>query len=102
MFATLRALAAKGMIVAFVSHKLEEVEALCTRVTVMRHGRVVGEADLPCPTERLVEMMFGRVLTPPPREPVALGDPVLELDGGAPRRSGARRPSTALRCGPAR
>jgi len=79
LFATLRALADKGMIVAFVSHKLEEVEALCTRVSVMRRGQVVGEAALPCPTDRLVEMMFGRVLTPPPRETAAPGDPVLEL-----------------------
>jgi ABC-type uncharacterized transport system ATPase subunit len=89
LFATLRALAAKGMIVAFVSHKLEEVEALCTRVTVMRQGRVVGEAALPCPTEHLVEMMFGRVLTPPPREAAGLGDPVLELDGVRPAERGA-------------
>ena len=37
------------MIVIFVSHKLEEVEALCHRVTVMRRGKVVGEAALPCP-----------------------------------------------------
>ncbi|MBN2114507.1 MAG: ATP-binding cassette domain-containing protein [Acidimicrobiia bacterium] len=79
LFATLRALADKGMIVAFVSHKLEEVEALCTRVSVMRRGKVVGEAALPCPTDRLVEMMFGRVLTPPPRETAPPGDPVLEL-----------------------
>ena len=50
------------MIVIFVSHKLEEVEELCGRVTVMRQGRVVGEADMPCPTDRLVEMMFGDVL----------------------------------------
>ncbi len=89
LFATLRALAAKGMIVAFVSHKLEEVEALCTRVSVMRRGRLVGEAALPCPTEQLVEMMFGRVLTPPPREAAGLGDPVLELDGLRPAERGA-------------
>ena len=89
LFATLRSLAAKGMIVAFVSHKLEEVEALCSRVTVMRHGRVVGEADLPCPTDRLVEMMFGRVLSPPPREPGTFGDAVLELEGVHPAERGS-------------
>ncbi|MFH1330227.1 MAG: ATP-binding cassette domain-containing protein [Actinomycetota bacterium] len=89
LFATLRALAAKGMIVAFVSHKLEEVEALCTRVSVMRRGKVVGETALPCPTEHLVEMMFGRVLAPPPREAVAFGDPVLELAGVRPAERGA-------------
>ena len=89
LFATLRALAAKGMIVAFVSHKLEEVEALCTRVSVMRRGRVVGEAALPCPTEELVGLMFGRVLTPPPREAAAVGDTVLELERMSPGERGA-------------
>jgi len=81
LFATLRALAGQGMIVAFVSHKLEEVEALCQTVSVMRRGKVVGEASLPCPTERLVEMMFGRVLAPPQREGIDLGEPVLALEG---------------------
>jgi len=80
LFATLRALAGQGMIVAFVSHKLEEVERLCQTVSVMRRGKVVGESALPCPTERLVEMMFGRVLTPPQREGVELGEPVLALE----------------------
>jgi simple sugar transport system ATP-binding protein len=80
LFEVLRTLADDGMIVIFVSHKLEEVEDLCARVTVMRRGRTVGEAELPCPTERLVELMFGRVLVEP--EPGALvpGEPVLQLE----------------------
>ena len=81
LFATLRALAAQGMILAFVSHKLEEVEALCQTVSVMRRGRVVGEASLPCPTEHLVEMMFGRVIPPPQKEGAASGEVVLSLQG---------------------
>ncbi len=80
LFATLRALAEQGMIVAFVSHKLEEVEALCHTVSVMRRGKVVGEASLPCPTEQLVEMMFGRVITPRQKERVEPGEPVLSLE----------------------
>ncbi len=81
LFETLRSLAADGMIVVFVSHKLEEVEEICDRVTVMRRGRVVGEAEIPCPTDELVELMFGRVLVE--AEPAAAepGEPVLELDG---------------------
>ena len=49
LFATLRELAAEGMIVIFVSHKLEEVEALCGEVTVMRRGQVVGTRAMPVP-----------------------------------------------------
>ncbi|HEU4527868.1 MAG TPA: ATP-binding cassette domain-containing protein [Actinomycetota bacterium] len=80
LFEILRSLAAEGMIVAFVSHKLEEVEELCDRVTVMRRGRVVGESEMPAPAERLVEMMFGRVLVESEPTPPPFGEPVLEVD----------------------
>ncbi|MGH2592074.1 MAG: ABC transporter ATP-binding protein [Anaerolineae bacterium] len=80
LFDTLRALAAQGKSVIFVSHKLEEVEELCSRVTVMRQGKVVGEMNVPCPAERLVEMMFGQVVFVSGRLPVKLGEPVLQLE----------------------
>ncbi|HEU4356368.1 MAG TPA: ATP-binding cassette domain-containing protein [Actinomycetota bacterium] len=80
LFEILRSLAAEGMIVVFVSHKLEEVEELCDRVTVMRKGRVVGEAEMPCPAERLVEMMFGRVFSESEPTPPPFGEPVLDVD----------------------
>jgi simple sugar transport system ATP-binding protein len=80
LFGVLRALADEGMIVIFVSHKLEEVEELCERVTVMRRGKVVGEAEMPCPAERLVEMMFGRVLTEYELGRAPQGEAALELD----------------------
>ena len=42
---------ARGMGVIFISHKLGEVLALTTRITVMRHGAVVAERgnDGTCP-----------------------------------------------------
>jgi simple sugar transport system ATP-binding protein len=81
LFETLRTLAGEGMIVIFVSHKLEEVEELCRRVTVMRQGRVVGEADMPCPTDRLVQMMFGEILVEGERPAADLGEDAVRLDG---------------------
>ncbi len=80
LFETLRTLAKQGMSVIFVSHKLEEVEELCGRITVMRRGKVIGEADMPVPAAKLVEMMFGQVITIDKRLDVPLGDPVLQLD----------------------
>ncbi len=77
LFATLRSLAAEGMIVIFVSHKLEEIDELCDTVTVMRNGKVVGSLSMPAPSERLVELMFGQVMESLPRSEEALGDPVL-------------------------
>jgi simple sugar transport system ATP-binding protein len=63
LFAALRKLAEGGKTVIFVSHKLEEIEELCSRVTVMAHGKVVGEVSMPCRRETLVQMMFGRDIT---------------------------------------
>ena len=80
LFATLRQLAQEGKSVIFVSHKLEEVEELCDRVTVLRRGRVAGEREMPCPAEELVRLMFGQVLPPPPRRPVSLGPLVLRVE----------------------
>ncbi len=80
LFETLRTLAAQGMSVIFVSHKLEEVEELCGRVTVMRRGKVVGEAEMPIPAERLVEMMFGQVVVMGGRLPAEHGEPMLQLE----------------------
>jgi ABC-type uncharacterized transport system ATPase subunit len=45
LFATLRQLAAEGRGILFISHKLDEVRALCHRATVLRQGRRVAECD---------------------------------------------------------
>ena len=42
LFTVLRTLRAEGRSLVFVSHKLNEVMALCDRVTVLRRGRAVG------------------------------------------------------------
>lgn len=84
LFATLRHLADdEGRSVVFVSHKLEEVEELCHRVTVLRRGKVTGEAEMPCPVDRLVEMMFGRSLPPVECPLVEPGPVVLQVEGAA-------------------
>jgi simple sugar transport system ATP-binding protein len=80
LFAALRQLATEGMSVIFVSHKLEEIEELCQRVSVLRSGKLVGEADMPVSTDQLVAMMFGAAIEVEPHTPAALGDAVLEVD----------------------
>jgi simple sugar transport system ATP-binding protein len=42
LFETLRKLAAEGCSILYISHKLEEIKALCDRATIMRMGRVVA------------------------------------------------------------
>src|SRR3954469_1063885 len=46
LFATLRAMAAEGRTVVFISHKLHEVKAVSDRVTVLRGGRSVATTDV--------------------------------------------------------
>jgi len=61
LFATLRALADRGVTVIFITHKIREVLNNCDRITVMRAGKVVGRLDRAEATEaRLVEMMVGQ------------------------------------------
>lgn len=45
LFVTLRALAAKGTSILYISHKLDEIRALCHHCTVLRGGKVMGEVD---------------------------------------------------------
>jgi len=80
LFETLRRLTEQGKTVVFVSHKLEEVRSLCSKVSVMAHGKITGEVPMPCPTEELVQMMFGQTVMVGKRCAVPLGDPVLELE----------------------
>jgi simple sugar transport system ATP-binding protein len=80
LFATLKDLASQGMIVIFVSHKLEEIEQLCTEVTVLRTGEVVGHQTLPCPQDQLIEMMFGEIVITEQRTDLPLGPPVLTVN----------------------
>lgn len=81
LFETIRRLAARGMSLIFVSHKLEEVETICERVTVLRRGRVVGARALPCPLEELVALMFGQAVEPASRATGGPGRPRLRLKG---------------------
>lgn len=60
LFEALRHLAAEdGLTVLLVSHKLEDVVALCNEVAVLRAGRVVGTQQMPATTQDLVSLMFG-------------------------------------------
>lgn len=80
LFATLRKLAGQGMTVLFVSHKLEEVEGLCSRIAVFSRGKLVGEAFPPYVTDDLVKMMFGKVVSLDERVRSKPGRCTLKLD----------------------
>ena len=69
LFGVIRQLKAAGVSVIFVSHKLDELYAVCDRVTIMRDGRTVQVAPMTQLSRLdLVTSMLGRELTQVLRE----------------------------------
>jgi len=66
LFETLRRLAAEGCSILYISHKLDEIRALCHKATVLRGGKVTGTCD---PRQEsstsLARMMIGSDLPHP-------------------------------------
>ena len=61
LFQVVRRLAAKGVSIVYVSHRLAEIFALCDRVTVLKDGRLVTTQDVAESTpDGLIQAMVGR------------------------------------------
>ena len=82
LFNVLRGLRDRGVAILFVSHKLEEVVALCDRVTVLRdgHNAATGEKIAGLDRDQLVTWMIGRshVISELPAKQARNESPVLE------------------------
>ena len=60
LFKTLRQLAGTGCAIVYISHKLDEIRALCDEATILRNGKVVDTVDpKSTPTSLLARMMIG-------------------------------------------
>ncbi|MBN2471957.1 MAG: ABC transporter ATP-binding protein, partial [Anaerolineae bacterium] len=83
LFKVMRDLAARGVSIIFITHKLKEVLAIAHRIVVMRDGAVVGTATPDESTqESLAAMMVGReVLLRVEKPPATPQDVVLEIEG---------------------
>lgn len=82
LFATLRQLAAQGVAILYISHKLEEIRAHCDRATILRHGRVVGTVTPRDHSAReLAAMMVGAEMRVVDRSGRQAGEVVLEVAG---------------------
>jgi general nucleoside transport system ATP-binding protein len=78
----LKELRDQGTSIVVITHKLKEVRAIADRVTVIRRGKVVGEAPAEATEEALASMMVGRpVVLRVDKEVARPGDVVLEADG---------------------
>jgi simple sugar transport system ATP-binding protein len=86
LFRVIRALAASGTAIVFISHKLPEVLAIAQRIVVMRGGRVVAEsAANALDATKLADAMVARRATPAPPPARSIGDEVLRRDDLAVR-----------------
>jgi simple sugar transport system ATP-binding protein len=83
LFAALRAMAAEGLGIVFISHKLNEVRALTHRCVVLRHGRVVGEVENPAKatSSEMARLMCGHDIVSPVKPEAKPGAIALSVDG---------------------
>ena len=81
LFTVVKELSGRGVGIVYISHRLEEVARIATRVTVMRDGMVVGTTTPDAPQAELVQMLVGRPFSDlfPPRA-AKVGKPILRLD----------------------
>jgi ribose transport system ATP-binding protein len=80
LFALVRRLRERGVSIVYISHFLEEVQAIADRFTVLRDGRSVGGGTVrDFAVEKIIELMVGRNLAEQfPRVPHTLGPPILQ------------------------
>lgn len=79
LFDLIRRLKARGVTVVYISHFLEEIEAIADRFTVLRDGEAVGSGTVGAvPRGKIIEMMVGRSVDEQyPHVPHTIGEPVL-------------------------
>lgn len=81
LFNVISALRKEGVSIVYISHRMEEIFAICDRITVMRDGKTV-DTQMVSETsfDEVVQKMVGRELTDryPARDP-NIGDTILEV-----------------------
>ncbi len=83
LFAVARSLRDEGRGLVFISHRFDEVFALCDEITVMRDGQYIStDATSAVTVDEIVRRMVGRDVTELfPKEPAHIGEPVLRVRG---------------------
>ncbi|MBM4161497.1 MAG: sugar ABC transporter ATP-binding protein [Ignavibacteria bacterium] len=81
LFELLRTLAARGVVLLYITHRLQELQRIADTVTVLRNGSLVGVVDIAeASTARIVQMMFGEILQrTKPAGLVAREEPFMEV-----------------------
>ncbi len=80
LFTRLRSLRDAGVAIVYISHRLEEIFALCNRVSVLKDGHYIATRDIAeVNRDELISMMVGRSLVElfPPRRTLQADRPVV-------------------------
>jgi rhamnose transport system ATP-binding protein len=83
LFGVVRRLAAAGVAIIYISHRLDELFVIADEVTVMRDGQTLGTWPIgELSVRKVVELMVGGILEDtPPQHSVADAAPLLVLEG---------------------
>ena len=82
LMAIMRQLKAAGTSIVFITHKLREVREVADRITVIRLGKVVGEAEPTASNAELASLMVGRAVElTVQKEAPTLGEVGLSVSG---------------------
>lgn len=81
LMAIMRQLRDEGTSIVFITHKLREVREVADRITVIRLGKVVGEAEPTATNAEMASLMVGRAVElTVDKEPAKLGDDSLVVE----------------------
>lgn len=83
LFQVIASLKKDGVSIVYISHRMEEIFAICDRITVMRDGKTVATKAIPETSfDEVVKKMVGRELTDRfPARDSKIGETVLEVKG---------------------
>lgn len=84
LFAVVRQLQSQGIGVVFISHRINELKAICDRLTVLRDGELIESGPMQgLSGEQIVEKMLGHQLDDiyPPKRPPFSDETLLHIGG---------------------
>jgi ABC-type sugar transport system ATPase subunit len=97
LFRIIQGLTERGLGVVFIGHRLEEVFAICDRITVLRDGRNAGDLSASEATpDRLVQMMVGRPVDDLYADHVATSPGPVVLSTRGLRRTGTAKDASKV------
>ena len=101
LFRLVRQLRSEGVGIVYISHRLEEIEAIADRITVFRDGESIACKDArSVDRKELIQLMVGRsVASIFPKREVEIGETALEVRGLRNVESGLHDISLSVRKG---